>query len=502
MLTEGASRDTDRVQRQARRAGKAGDVRMPNRTTRYRDERMTGTLDDGCRDRIGCAEEKNGDVGCASPKCLRERECRMGMARSISNDKGHARSAVFTRYGSVHGEFTMQAAVIVLGDLGRSPRMQYHALALAAEGVDVDLIGEEGAALAASLTHPRIRVHRLKARRGIAGVPASAIALLLVCCRLTRPDVIVAQTPPAIPTLLIVWLVATFRRSRLVLDWHNLGWTLLALRHGTGHPFVRIARALERWPAGWADAHLAVSEALAGHLRATWKLSAVHVLRDRPDQAFGSAGRRQAMRETLWRLAELRASATPAVVISPTSWTRDESLDLLIATADVLEDLWRDSGPRDGLLIVISGNGPGRAEFDARVRRRTPRRVRIVTTFAAADDYPSLVGSADAGVSLHRSSSGLDLPMKICDMFGASLPVCALDYGDTLRETLEPGRNAVLFRDPHELASALDRLFCSWPVPSELWRHLQAGAAAVAAGPRWRDAWRQEAQAVILPLAS
>ena len=38
----------------------------------------------------------------------------------------------------------MRAAVVVLGDLGRSARMRYHAQALAANGVDVDLVGFEG----------------------------------------------------------------------------------------------------------------------------------------------------------------------------------------------------------------------------------------------------------------------------------------------------------------------------------------------------------------------
>ena len=41
----------------------------------------------------------------------------------------------------------MRAAVVTLGDLGRSARMQYHARALAASGIDVDLVGFAGTAL-------------------------------------------------------------------------------------------------------------------------------------------------------------------------------------------------------------------------------------------------------------------------------------------------------------------------------------------------------------------
>jgi len=207
------------------------------------------------------------------------------------------------------------------------------------------------------------------------------------------------------------------------------------------------------------------------------------------------------MRAELIQQAGLDAGAEPAIVISPTSWTRDEAVDLVLPAADALEILWRDDGPAHGLVMVLSGAGAGREAFERRLHARTPRRVRIVTTWVSGDDYPALVASADAGLSLHRSSSGLDLPMKICDMFGAALPVCALDYGDTLRQLVTPEQNAVLFSDARSLAACLDHLFRSWPARSEAWQQLQAGAAAAAAGPRWTEGWQREARALIFGAA-
>src|SRR5690348_13435234 len=100
----------------------------------------------------------------------------------------------------------MRTAVIVIGDLGRSPRMQYHAASLASAGADVDLIGLEGVPITPSIaSQPRIHVHRLPdrafarrakggVRRFIFGSAARAVGqglrLFAALMRIPKPDVI------------------------------------------------------------------------------------------------------------------------------------------------------------------------------------------------------------------------------------------------------------------------------------------------------------------------
>ena len=367
----------------------------------------------------------------------------------------------------------MRTAVIVIGDLGRSPRMQYHAAALAAAGSDVDLIGLEGAAVMPALASDgRIHVHRLPDRsfagRSTGGVRrfvlssvargiGQAVRLFATLVRIPKPDVILVQNPPAFPTLFIAWLASRLRGARFVIDWHNLSHTIAAVKVGERHRAVKaIARSERRW-AKRANAHLTVSKALAEWMAREYKVKAA-VVYDRPGDAFTRLAPADA--DTLWqKIAQdtQLAGGRPPIVVCPTSWSPDEDFDLLLEALERAErQLTRDSVVKTTQLVVfLTGRGPLRATFEARVARRNFKAIAVKTIWLEPAEYPRLIGMADLGLCLHQSSSGLDLPMKLADLRGAAVPVAVYDYAPVLGEVLTPGHEGVMFRDPGDLANLL-----------------------------------------------
>jgi beta-1,4-mannosyltransferase len=350
--------------------------------------------------------------------------------------------------------------------------MQYHAAVRAARGEDIDLVGLSGALVSRALAeHPRVTVHTLPdsaqgrdgGRRGwfvwqsAVRAAGQAWRLLGLLRRLPRPDVILVQTPPAIPTLPVAWLVARLRGARLIVDWHNLGHSVLAVKLGPDHRAVASLTRMERRWGRRADGHLAVSRALAEWLSREWGLSAT-VLYDRPSAPFVPVPDEQwqTLRRALHDELGLGTSPLP-LVVSPTSWSLDEDFDLLLEAVERAERRLADRGfpPAPAIAVIVTGKGPLRTAFEHRLSHRALTRVAVRTIWLEAADYPVLVGRADLGLCLHQSSSGLDLPMKVSDFMGAGVPVAALDYAPVLGEVLRHGEEGLLFRDPGALARIL-----------------------------------------------
>jgi beta-1,4-mannosyltransferase len=371
-------------------------------------------------------------------------------------------------------------AVVVLGDLARSPRMLAHMRCLARHGRAVDLIGyverpiEVPAGVRVHALHPLPRAPegsgttRFIAAAGLRmGALHAELGALLV--RL-RPRVILAQNPPSFPTLSACALAARVCRAKLVVDWHNYGHSLLALRLPAAHGVVRLARRYEHGAAKHADAHLCVSQAMQRELSALGITA--HVLYDRPAHARP--------------IPQRATDAHGRSLICPTSFTVDEDLPLLLRALSLL-----DAQSSEPLEVYITGDGPLRRDIEARVGATTLEHVRVHFGYFPRDEYAALLMRADLGVSLHRSSSGVDLAMKVVDMFEARLPVCALDYGTSLPEQVQDGETGVLFRSAEQLAAQLAALLAD---PQRIAR-MRANIET-----RWRETWAEHWDHVAAPL--
>ncbi|KAJ2353587.1 mannosyltransferase [Coemansia sp. RSA 2618] len=180
---------------------------------------------------------------------------------------------------------------------------------------------------------------------------------------------------------------------------------------------------------------------------------------------------------------EMRATR-PMLIVSSTSWTADEDFSIMLEALELYDAkvASQDAGGSDcamlpPLAVLITGKGPLREHYEQAISKMQLRQVRIATAWLSAEDYPLLLGSADLGISLHTSSSGLDLPMKVVDMLGCGTPVCA--YRFPCIHELVTDANGLVFDDAEELAQHIqDMAKSQHSGAGGLYQRLLQGAAA------------------------
>ncbi|KAF4636397.1 hypothetical protein G7Y89_g1701 [Cudoniella acicularis] len=402
--------------------------------------------------------------------------------------------------------------VLVLGDIGRSPRMQYHAMSIAKHGGRADIIGYKESIPHPGLDNPLISIIplpppppilRSKTLPFIMAGPLKVLwqiwSLFYTLAYSTKPARwLLVQNPPSIPTLFVAIIICFLRNTHLIIDWHNYGWTILAGTRGAKHPFVMVSKYYEAILGSWAStASFTVTDAMAKQLRnKPYNVrSPIFTLHDRPAAIFQPISSNEARRtfleslpETVEEAKNIMAGKT-RLLVSSTSWTPDEDFNLLL---EALCSYSASSNKLPPILAIITGKGPQKQMYLDRIAALTKesklKNVTISTAWLSTEDYATLLACADLGVCLHMSSSGVDLPMKVVDMFGAGLPV--VGYGDyeSWGELVKESVNGRGFVTSADLTRVLEELFSENDIDGQQLARLRKGA--VQEGKRrWDEEW-------------
>ncbi|KHG05335.1 Chitobiosyldiphosphodolichol beta-mannosyltransferase [Gossypium arboreum] len=220
-----------------------------------------------------------------------------------------------------------------------------------------------------------------------------------------------------------------------------------------------------------ANGSLCVTRTLQHELGQNWGIRAT-VLYDQPPEFFCPTSLQEKHKVGTDILLKPNR---PALVVSSTSWAPDEDFGILLEAAVMYDRraaalldendsadegvLWKEiSGGKQylypRLFFIITGKSPEKEKYEEKIKRLNLKRVAFHTMWLSAEEYPLLLRSADLGICLHTSSSTLDLPMKVVDMFGCGLPVCAVSYS-CIDQLVKVEKNGLLFSSSSELADEL-----------------------------------------------
>jgi beta-1,4-mannosyltransferase len=253
-------------------------------------------------------------------------------------------------------------------------------------------------------------------------------------------------------------------RTQFIIDWHNYGFTIMALKSGPENILVKICKKFEVLFGQKSNFNICVTSAMKNDL-ANYGIKAT-TMYDKPHEGF----RKMTLSEKnnfyskltntygISCLTEmLNGQQRPALLVSSSSWTEDEDFQLLIDAFDIYQMKKMQQQQLPEIVCFLTGKGPLKQYYQDKFEEKSYKNIKVIFLWLEIDDYPSLLGACDLGVCFHKSSSNLDLPMKVVDMFGARLPVCALDF-TCISELVKDNSNGLLFSTANELASHLIKL--------------------------------------------
>jgi len=230
--------------------------------------------------------------------------------------------------------------------------------------------------------------------------------LFFILMTIPNLDLILIQNPPCIPTFAVAGVVKLLRGTKIMIDWHNLGFTILA--YSAGSVIVYVAKMYEVYLAYvFSDEHICVTKAMREWLLENVGMSSVTVQYDKPPVMF----HRRTIEEqhqlfenisqplmgrnvfTCERKGSCQSLADrPFILVSSTSWTPDEDFGVLLAALEVLDT---DNILPRRILCIVTGQGPQKEMYLAKIQKMNMKQIDVRTMWLEAEDYPKLLGSAD-----------------------------------------------------------------------------------------------------------
>ena len=394
-------------------------------------------------------------------------------------------------------------AVLVVGDLNRSPRMLNHCISLTdsfPEINEISLIGYNGGDIRSDISgnkkikqyyiHQGINRFLRKLPRflfifvALIKIITQIFSLTWLLFRIPKFKFLILQNPPGIPSMLICWIMCKIRGSKFIIDWHNYGYTILKVNNRPNF-LVNLACKYEKYFGKKSDLNFCVSQAEKRDLKKEFGIDAV-CLPDRPVKGLFKFLNEEEANELYKKYPNELSSLfdshlpenkknKPIVMISSTSWTPDEDFSILlesfIKTEEMILEHIEDKEQKTlgnitkdkikKILFLITGRGPLRDNFMKKVSEANLKYFDVKSIWLESDDYPKLLSLVDLGISLHYSSSGIDLPMKVVDMFSGCLPVASIYY-DTIVELVEENKNGFLFKNDKDLCKILKNVIIEY----------------------------------------
>lgn len=412
-----------------------------------------------------------------------------------------------------------EVVIVVLGDLGHSPRMAYHARSFQKLGYQVNLCGYLESDLPEFLSSPDISIYDIPVIKNTKKLPYLMFAICKVISQIVElttllKDVlddstrfVLIQNPPSLPVLFILGVLKRYwvPNVKIVIDWHNLNWSILNMKYqNENHPVVRLMKLYEKLCSTYfADLNLTVTAALKKYLIKQFELNEdkIVTLYDRPSSIFEPLNSQQSLQKivntNLALFSELGYNqVTDRILITSTSFTPDEDFTVLVDALVELEKTMLLQKSKSKIIMIVTGKGPMQPQFLHSIKSHNWEHIKIRSVWLPITEYPNILKIADLGISLHYSSSGLDLPMKIVDLFGSGVPVLSMNY-PAISELVKDGVNGMTMqrnKDGKEMADKIYNIFFN-DKPSYI--KIKEGAL-LESQRRWDNEWNEKLSKMFL----